>query len=192
LQSLAAFHLSNSILDRYARLQDRRIIIDVTASRVEDLYNNFDHSAPYIKKDLSSALADYLVESAIEIGPEAFVISFRLQTPADPEVQTRVRDSVRQYFIYMQQLQKNKLARMLRNATIYLLAGLVILLLSFFFNEREPITDSALVHVFAEGLTIAAWVSLWEALATLLIDWAPLKNRLNIYRRIANSEVLFV
>jgi hypothetical protein len=188
----AGYPLNNSILDRYARLDDRRIIIDVTTSRVEDLYNNFDHNAPYIKKDLSGALAEYLVESVSEIGREPFVISFRFQTPTDTEVHTRVRDSVRQYFIYMQQLQRNKLARMLRNSTIYLLAGLVILFLSFLFNQRDPVTESVLVHLLAEGLTIAAWVSLWEALATLLIHWTPLKSQLNIYRRIAHAEVIFV
>ena len=49
--------MNNSILDRYSRLDDKRIIIDVTANRVEDLYNNFDQNAPYIKKDLNTALA---------------------------------------------------------------------------------------------------------------------------------------
>jgi hypothetical protein len=184
--------VSNSILDRYARLDDRRIVIDVSANRVEDLYNNFDHNAPYVKKDLNTALAEYLVESVSEIGREPFVISFRFQTPTDAEVQTRIRDSVHQYFVYMQQLQKNKLTRMLRNSTIYLLAGLIILVLSFIFNQRLPDTESVFVHLLAEGLTIAAWVSLWEALATLLIHWTPLKSLLNIYRRIAHAEVMFV
>lgn len=184
--------MNNSILDRYSRLDDKRIIIDVTANRVEDLYNNFDQNAPYIKKDLNTALAEYLVESVSEIGKVPFVISFRFQSPADPGLYQRVKDSVSQYFIYMQQLQKHKLTRMLRTSFIYLLAGLVILVLSFIFNRRLPDTDSVFAHILAEGLIIAAWVSLWEALANLLIHWTPLKRPLDIYRRIASAEVIFV
>jgi hypothetical protein len=46
-------------------------------------------------------------------------------------------------------------------------------------------------NVFAEGLTVAAWVSLWEALAVLLIEWFPHRKNIVLYRRLANAELVF-
>ena len=183
--------MKNPILDRYSRTGNDEIIIDVTTTQVQDLYNNFDHNAPYVKKDLNRELADYLVESAIEIGSEPFLIRFRFHEPADPEVLARVTDSVRNYFDYMAQLQSRKLARMLRTSSIYLLAGMVLLVLSIILNRQLPFTDSVVFQIFAEGMTIAAWVSLWEALANLLVQWAPLKRQLNIHQHISKAKVVF-
>ena len=40
------------ILNRFAVAEKGEIIIDVSANRVKDLYNDFDKTAPYIKKTL--------------------------------------------------------------------------------------------------------------------------------------------
>ena len=46
-------------------------------------------------------------------------------------------------------------------------------------------------RLIAEGLTVAVWVSLWEALATFLIKWIPYRKKISLYKRIANAEVMF-
>ena len=51
-------------LERYERTSDGKLIIDVSAARVEDLYSNFDRSAPYVRRDLDEDLADYLIACA--------------------------------------------------------------------------------------------------------------------------------
>ena len=43
----------------------------------------------------------------------------------------------------------------------------------------------------AEGLTIVAWVSLWEALAMFLVNWAPHRRLIRMYERIAKADVRF-
>ncbi len=48
--------MNQSILDRYSRTENGAIIIDVTTERVEDLYNDFDRNAPYVRKDLDDEL----------------------------------------------------------------------------------------------------------------------------------------
>ncbi len=45
------------IVDRYEHTVDGIVIIDVAARRVEDLYEDFDKTAPYHKKDLDEDLA---------------------------------------------------------------------------------------------------------------------------------------
>ena len=51
--------------------------------------------------------------------------------------------------------------------------------------------EGVLAEVFAQGLTIAAWVSMWEAIANLLLEWHPHRQNVRLYSRIANAAVLF-
>ncbi len=183
--------MNQSILERYSRSENNAIIIEVTTEKVEDLYNNFDRNAPYIIKDLDDELSEYLVNSVNEIGREKFVVKFRFAQTPDAELISRLTDSIRNYFGYMKLRETRALSHRLRNSVIFLLAGLVILTFSIIVNERIVTSDSVILGVFAQGLTIAAWVSLWEALANFLIHWAPHQRMRKVYDRLINAPLLF-
>jgi hypothetical protein len=51
---------------------------------------------------------------------------------------------------------------------------------------------TVLSRVFSQGLTVAAWVSLWEALATFLVNWTPYSRQIRMYERIAETPVQFM
>ena len=70
--------MKRRMLDRYERTSDGRIIIDVSAPRIEVLYNDFDKNAPFIRRDLNQDLVDYLVAGARELKREAFILKFTL------------------------------------------------------------------------------------------------------------------
>jgi len=103
----------------------------------------------------------------------------------------RLTDSIRSYFNCKKQLQNGKLAKMMRTSFIFLVAGLVILGLSIALNEKIAGTDAVVLDVFAQGLTVAAWLSLWEALANFLINWTPYIRMRNNYDRIIHAQLLF-
>lgn len=126
-----------------------------------------------------------------EIGKADFVIRFRFSQPADGDVIARLTDSIRSYFNYKKQLQNGKLAKMMRTSFIFLVAGLVILGLSIALNEKIAGTDAVVLDVFAQGLTVAAWLSLWGALANFLINWTPYIRMRNNYDRIIHAQLLF-
>ena len=126
-----------------------------------------------------------------EIGKADFVIRFRFSQPADGDVIARLTDSIRSYFNYKKQLQNGKLAKMMRTSFIFLVAGLVILGLSIALNEKIAGTDAVVLDVFAQGLTVAAWLSLREALANFLINWTPYIRMRNNYDRIIHAQLLF-
>ena len=46
-------------------------------------------------------------------------------------------------------------------------------------------------ELLVEGLTVAAWVSLWAAFASLIFELASIIADIRIYRRIAGREVIF-
>lgn len=183
--------MKKSILDRYARTDDDKVIIDITANRIEDLYNNFDKHAPYLKKELDPELVDYILDSVREIGEEGFLIRLRLTTKADDFLMSRIQASIHNYFFYLKELEVRELARMIRVSLIFLAIGISILVLSVWVNQEIEDHVTVLKQVFAEGLTVAAWVSLWEALANFLVNWAPHRRQIKMYERIARAPIIY-
>ena len=69
--------------------------------------------------------------------------------------------------------------------------GIVILFLSVWINQKTAGELTVIGHVFAEGLTVAAWVSLWNAIAIFLINWAPHRRQIKMYKQISKAKILF-
>ena len=184
--------MNKAILERYSLTPDGCYIIEIAAGNISDLYNRFDRHAPYVRKELDEDLAEYLSESASELGKEPFIISFNLVEPPDEEMRLRITDSISNYFRYLKSIEINQLALAMRTSFIYLVVGLIILFVSVWVNEQLTEEASVISRVFAEGLTVAAWVSLWEALATFLINWTPYSRQIKVYDRLANALVQFV
>ena len=185
--------MKKNILDRYERAEGGKLVIDVSATRIEDLYENFDKTAPYHKKDLDEDLAWYLTECVREIGKEPFVISFTLDARTTEELRRRVQTSIHKFFMYQRERELAAMKKMLRTSLIFFVLGMVILALSLWINHLlPPDTESALFkRIFAEGMTIAAWVSLWEALATFLVNWMPFQQQIKLFWRIAHAPIIF-
>ncbi len=183
--------MKQPIVDRYARTDDGRVIIDINAVRVEDLYSDFDKSAHYLKKDLDSDLVEYIVNSVREIGDLPFVIRFSLAAEVAETLMTRVRMSVRNFFMYMKQVELGEMRRIMRTSAVLFAAGLSVLTLSVLVHRGMTPQEGVLKDVFAEGLTVAAWVSLWEAIGRLLFSALPRRRRVNRCDRIAAAEVIF-
>lgn len=183
--------MKKQILDRYACTPDNKLLLDITAGKVEDLYNNFDKHTPYAKKELNQDLVDYIIDSVNEIGEEDFVIQFRFNTSAEDNLTARTRTSVQNYFLYLKELELRELANMKRTSFILFAIGVVILSFSVWINQKIAASGVVITQVFVEGLNVAAWVSLWNAIATFLINWAPHHQKIRRYERIAEATILF-
>jgi hypothetical protein len=183
--------MKKHILERYSRTDDNKIIIDIAAGKVSDLYNDLDKHAPYRKKELDPELVDYLIDSTSEIGSKDFVIQFRLAELAGGKLITRVQTSIHNYFQYLIALEFRELTRMVRSSCILLTIGVVILVCDVMLTEKIADHETVLGNVFTEGLNVAAWVSLWNAIANFLIDWAPRRRQIKMYRRISKAPILF-
>ncbi|MDH5485560.1 MAG: hypothetical protein OEY43_10030 [Gammaproteobacteria bacterium] len=183
--------MKKNILERYSRTRDNKLIIDITADRVEDLYNNFDKHTPYVKKDLDQDLVAYLIDSASDMGKNNFIIQFHLDTPADKIIRSRVETSTYNYFMYLIELERRVLSKLMRSSIILSSIGIIILSLSVWLNQNLSEQATVIEHVIAEGLNVAAWVSLWNAIANYLINWSPHRQRIKMYARIANAPIVF-
>jgi hypothetical protein len=183
--------VKRDVLNRYEQDGQGNFILDVSASRVEDLYNDFDKSAPYIRRDLDQDLADYLIGCARELGRFPFKIRFTLVNPLDEPISERIQRSLNTYFLYMAETEVQKILQMFRRSSILFAIGLGILFAAVYLNRLLGPERSVTTNVFAEGLTIAAWVSLWEALAIFLVEWFPHRKNFVLYRRLAHAKLVF-
>ena len=183
--------MKRDILSRYERDDAGSAVIDVAAARVENLYNDFDKSAPYIRRDLDGDLAEYLTGCARELGQAPFVIRFSLATPPDKRNLSRIRHSLKSYFLYRADIEGRKIYAMARRSAIFLAIGVAILLAVSWLDQQLGPDRSIVASGFGEGLTIVAWISLWEALATFLVQWVPQRRTISLYRRLASAELVF-
>ena len=179
------------ILDRYDRTEDGKFLIDITTGRIEDLYNNFDKTATYLKKDLDQDLVDYIVDSAKEIGKETFILQFRFNQLDDKTPIERVKTSILNYFLYLKELEKRELKKLRRNSFMLFAIGITILTSTILIGHATAEQESLALEILIEGMTIASWVSIWEAIAIYLIQWKPHIQNIHLYGRVAHAEVTF-
>jgi len=183
--------MKKSIISRYERTENNEVIIDVSIRAVEDLYNNFDRTAPYLKKDLEQEFVDYMIECVREIGRTDFIIRISLLNMPDKMVMERVRRSVRTFFQYLQETEKRALRTMFRRSLVLFVIGIALLALAIVTTRQLSSSQGVLAEVFAQGLTVAAWVSLWEAIANLFLEWYPHRQEIKIYSQVMNAQVTF-
>lgn len=183
--------MKRDVLNRYDRGSDGSILIDVAADRVEDLYSDFDRSAPYIRRDLDQDLVDYLIDCARELENEPFTISFTLANPPDEAGLSRIRGSVNNFFLYLVEVEQLKVRQMVRRSLVLFCIGVAILFVSVWVNRWLGQDRTVVAYVFAEGLIVAAWVALWESLATFVIEWFPRLRNIKLYRRLSAVEPVF-
>ena len=183
--------MKKSIIGRYERTENNEVIIDVSIRAVEDLYNNFDRTAPYLKKDLEQEFVDYVIECVREIGRNNFIIRISLSNMPDEVVMERVRRSVRTFFHYLQEAEKRALRIMFRRSLVLFIIGIALLALAIVATRQLSSSRGVLAEVFAQGLTVAAWVSLWEAIANLFLEWYPHRQDIKIYNQVMNTQVTF-
>lgn len=190
-EKVMVIFMKKDIIGRYECTESGEIIVDISTQKVEDLYDDFDRRSHFLKKDLNQDLVEYIIDSVTEIDKREFIVQFNLEVAAEKESITRVKNSVKNFFVYMQELERRKMKEMGRTSIILFFIGFIIASISVLMNQSEIVKTSVIAGVVAEGLTVAAWVSLWEALATILIKWMPHKKKISIYQRIADTKVVF-
>jgi hypothetical protein len=183
--------VTKSDLSRYERDAEGGILVDVSASRAEDLYNVFDRSAPYSRRDLDQSLVDYIIECARELGDEPFSIRVSLASYPDAAMLSRIKSGVRNYFVYRAEVERRQHTQLILRSLLFFVIGVSILLLSISLRQWLGHSPSVIASVLGEGLTVAAWVSLWESLAGFLINWIPKRKNVALYQRLARAELVF-
>ena len=179
--------MKKNILDRYDKTANNEIIIKISTNKFENLYEHFDRSSTFLKKDLSKQLVDYIIESVSEISNEKFIIKFYLEERIEEENILQIEESFDNYFSYLEELEKKKMSEQVKNSLIFMLIGAFFITLSILSEENQELIQ----RIISEGLMVAGWVSMWEAMATILIKWLPLSKKLKLFKKITTSKIEF-
>lgn len=179
--------MKKNILDRYDRTTNNEIIIKISTSKFENLYEHFDKSSSFLKKDLSKQLVDYIIESVSEISNEKFIIIFYLEEKIEEKNILQIEESFDNYFYYLEELEKKKMKEQVKNSLIFMLIGVFFITLSILSETNQELP----YRIVTEGLMVAGWVSMWEAMATILIKWLPLSKKLKLFKKISTSKIKF-
>lgn len=183
--------MKQDIFSRYESHSPRRLAIDVSVGKIEELFEDFDSAASYVKKDLDQDFVEYLIECVREIGSYDFVIRINLPVLVQEKHRKRVRKSIKSYFRYLELLERRKLRKMLWRSFLLFCLGMFLLTISMTFKGGMEHFGVMMQELLVEGLTVAAWVSLWAAFASLIFELASIIADIRIYRRIAGREVIF-
>jgi hypothetical protein len=181
----------NTILDRYEHTSDGKIIIDVRVFAIEHLYDNFDNTASYLKKDLDGDFADYLLDCINEIDSQPFIIRISLEQPSGQDKKRRLRKSIRNYFSYLRDVERGAMRQFYRRLIALFGLGLTLIFLSLQLRPDLGGTASVLRTLAGEGVTIAAWVTLWEVFADIIVNWYPQHKKVVHCSRLADAPVVF-
>ena len=182
--------LRQHALERYERDEAGLPCVDVATERASDLYSYFDRFSPYMRRDLEQDLVDYLLACAEEIHPQPFIVRFSFAQAADADTQQRLRHSMTGFFTYLLEKERQTLRRMRYRSAVFLLLGLLILLAAALLKGWS-MPHPVVLDVIAEGVNIAGWISMWEALATFVVDWFPHRRNLRLYRSLAVAPLQF-
>ena len=183
--------MKEDIFSRYESHSSRRLAIDVPVGRIAELFEDFDSAASYVKKDLDQDFVEYLIESVREIGRYDFVIRINLPVAVEEKHRKRVRKSIKSYFRYLELLERRNLRKLLWKSFLLIFLGMFLLGLSEVLHANMANAKDVIVEILSEGVTVAAWVSLWQAFAGLIFELTGIIGDIRIFRRIASREVVF-
>jgi hypothetical protein len=166
-------------------------IIDVSVKTAEDLYKNFDQNAPDIPKELNQEFVDHIIESVNEIGENEFLIRITLPNVSDEKEINRMQNSIETYFCNLKDLENNSIETMLSRSFKLFGLGIALLFIAIALHRYFSSNEGFIVQILSGGLTIAALVSLWEAIANILIKWNSHTKNIKLYERVIKAQVIF-
>ncbi len=183
--------MKKTICEKPEISEQNKVVIDVTVEAVEELYNNPGRNASGIPKELNQEFVNHIIDSVREIGESEFVIRITLPKMPDEQEMNLVQNSIQSYFHNLKDLENRSIEVMLSRSFKLFGLGMVFLFIAIVFNRFFSLSEWTLTRIFFEGITIAAWLSLWAAIVTLIIKWPPHTKNIKLYERIMKAQVNF-
>lgn len=178
------------ILERYEK-ENGRYIIQISTNNFRDLFNKFDRTSSFIKRDLDYDFAEYLYESASELIKRDFFICLNLQNEKQSkELEQKVNSGIDNYFEYETQRIENKKKGVVRKIIVHVILALICFFFSYILNKVID-SDTLLYVLFVESIIIAALVLMWPVFSDYIYELLNINQSKVIYRRLIDAELKF-
>jgi hypothetical protein len=181
----------NPILKRYEKTSDGRIIVNVAVEKLDHLFDEFDATSKFAKRDLNTDFAEYVYECVKEIGKHDFVL--RLDIPGkkrNKKKEETVKKAIENYFTYTMHLSHVEKKEIIKKTVFHFMISMLLFAFVIFLHTK--IDKETMLHlVFIEGLTIAVWVFMWPVFSDFLYEMISELRDTRIYKRIQDCDVLY-
>ena len=173
---------------RYEFTRSGKAIIDISVESMNDLFNSFDKKASFVKRELDQDFVDYIIDSVRELGDQPFLIRVSIDQEYNMLQENILRKAVANYFSYLHQVENRNLRKEIRKFALLMLLGIVLFAVVSMNKLPEAPEVELWKQIFQEGVVIAAWVAVWEAVTSLIFGWNPYLSKRSIYERIVLAE----
>lgn len=167
-------------------------MIEIKINSPEQILNSFDPS-PFHSRDLDDRAADYIVESAEELGsggPLRLVIELP-RDEAARELSQELPTALSNSFRYRATQARYRLRDLFRIGRVSLAIGLAVLGSCTLVIHLLELSDerSTFGQMTEQGLFILGWVALWRPLEIFLYDWWPIRKRIDLLDRLSHAQI---
>jgi hypothetical protein len=165
-------------------------LIEVSLDRYEDVFNEWD-PAPFSRRDIDPDLRTYIEECCSDLPPRLpIALMFSApQAERDPDKERRVVEGLRTFIEFETKLCRRRLRRINRRTLVHLLVSLG-LLVAVEVLPQLPIPLPVGV-VFREGVTIGAWVFMWESISGFFFRKRDVATQMSMLRQLSRADILF-
>jgi hypothetical protein len=178
------------IFERYEK-ENNRYIIQISTNTLRDLFNKYDRTSSFIKRDLNQDLAEYLFESASDLDGREFYVCLNLHSEKQAdELEENVNRGIDSYFEYEINKIEKKREQILIKIILHVLLAIVCFFLSYMLNKFIKV-DSFLYVLFVESIVIAAWVLMWPVFSDFIYELFAIRHTIKIYKKIIDADLKF-
>lgn len=182
--------MSSKILaSRYEFNKEGQALVNISVDSINDLFNSYDKKSVFSKRELDQDFVDYLIDSVKELGRHDFKIRILIDKEYNAVQENSLRKALTSFFSYMLELEKIKFKRELNKFFFLLMGGVALLTLVSVYRLPDQPEAEAWAVILHEGLVIAAWVGIWEALTALIFAWGPFFSNKKIYQLIVDADL---
>ncbi|MCA3559876.1 MAG: hypothetical protein IOC82_02460 [Aestuariivirga sp.] len=167
-------------------------MIEIKINSPEQILNSFDPS-PFHIRDLDDRAAEYIIESAEEVGsanPLLLVIELP-RSEAERGLSQDLPTALSNSFRYRATQARYQLRDLFRIGRLSLAIGLAVLGLCTLIIHLLGHSggSSTFAQMTEQGLFILGWVALWRPLEIFLYDWWPIRKRIALLDRLSAARV---
>lgn len=111
-----------------------------------------------------------------------------------PETEKVVQTILHNFFAYQQLEAERSIHRMFWQGRISFVVAVLFILacMTLAFLIHDPDFSVFWRDIMVAGLTIAAWVALWQPIEIFLYDWWPIRRDIQVYRKLSQMDIRVV
>ena len=176
--------------NRYKHAEGKRWI-EVRVKNSQQLFDARD-PAPFRDRDLDDDFVEYIYSSAREfaLSSPLKIVIYIEENESKNLPKDSIKEAIRSFFAYQIELQRGGLKNFIKQAQLFFLIGIAILVTCIGVAQRLSVPNPpGLTGILREGIVIFGWVSIWKPIELILFDWYPLYEKLRFFKKLLETEI---